>query len=348
MAMPLKVPVERLQTFYEAIFQRAGVPQADAMIIAEVQVHSALCDPYGLDHFWTARLSSLLRRLRAGGINPKPALSVGQETARSALIDGNGGMGQLVSVRAMELCLKKVKQERVALVGVRNAATLGVAAYYSMMALKEDCIGFVGTNTELKIGLAPWGGITPVLGNNPFSVAIPAGQERPVVLDMSVTATEPQPGALNQEAKRQDLLLGGFIPRPVMGGHKGYGLAVVMEILCGVLTGAGFGRDHAPEVLDNPAVRPNLGHLFMAFDIELFMPKDQFKARIDELIHQIKSAERAPGVERIFLPGELEQERKEARLKDGVPFWQDAREELEKICQEFDIESSAVFPPALF
>lgn len=344
MAAQIKVPVETLRTFYETIFRRVGVPRADATIIADVQVHSALCDPYSLDRFWTARLLSLLRRLRAGGINPTPAITVVQETSCAALVDGDGGMGQLVSVRAMELCLKKVKQERIALVGVRNSATLGVASYYSMMALKEDCLGFVGTNTELKIGLAPWGGITPVLGNNPFSMAIPAGQERPVVLDMSVTATEPQRAALNEEARRQDLLLGGFISRPVIGGHKGYGLAVVMEILCGVLTGAGFGRDHAPEVLDDPAVRPNLGHLFMAFDIELFMSRDRFKARVDELIRQIKGAERAPGVERIFLPGELEQERKEARLKDGVPFWEDAREELERICQEFGVEPSAVFP----
>jgi LDH2 family malate/lactate/ureidoglycolate dehydrogenase len=343
MAMQSKVPVATLRTFYEVLFQHVGVPQADAKVIAEVQVHSALCDPYGLDRFWTARLLSLLRRLRVGGINPTPAITVVQQTSRSALVDGDGGMGQLVSVRAMELCLKKVKQEGLALVGVRNAATLGVASYYSMMALKEDCLGFVGTNTELKIGLAPWGGITPVLGNNPFSMAIPAGQERPVVLDMSVTATEPQRTAVNEEAKRQDLLLGGFIPRPVIGGHKGYGLAVVMEILCGVLTGAGFGRDHAPEVLDNPAVRPNLGHLLAVFDMEVFMPKDRFKARVDELIRQIKGAERAPGVERIFLPGELEQERREARLKDGVPFWQDAREELERICQEFGIELST-FP----
>lgn len=255
-------------------------------------------------------------------------------------------MGQLVAVRAMELCLKKVKEgEGMALVGVRHAATLGVASYYSMMALQEDCIGFVGTNTELKIGLAPWGGITPVLGNNPFSIAIPAGQERPIVLDMSVTATEPQRMALNEEVKRQDLLLGGFIPRPVIGGHKGYGLAVVMEVLCGVLTGAGFGRDHAPEVLDDPAIRPNLGHLCLALDVERFMPLDRFKARVDELVHQIKSAERAPDVERIFLPGELEQERKESRLKDGVPFWEDARGELEGICREFGVEPSAVFPP---
>ncbi len=343
MATQVKVSVEMLRTFYKDLFQHVGIPQADATIIADVQVHSALCDPYGLDRFWTARLLSLLRRLRAGGINPLPTITVVQETSRSALVDGDGGMGQLVSVRAMELCLKKVKQEGTALVGVHNTATLGVASYYSMMALREDYIGFVGTNTELKIGLAPWGGVTPVLGNNPFSFAIPAGLERPVVLDMSATATEPQRAAVNEETKRQDLLLGGFIPRPVMGGHKGYGLAVIMEILCGVLTDAGFGRDHAPEVLDKPAARPNLGHLLAAFDVEIFMPKDRFKARIDELIRQIKNAECAPGVDRIFLPGELEQERKETRLKDGVPFWEDTKDELEKICQEFGLEPSA-FP----
>ncbi len=339
-----KVPAEKLLAFYETLFRQVGVSKTDAAVVAEVQVHSTLCDPYGLDLFWAARLSSLLRRLCSGGTNPRPTPRIVKEGPYGALLDGDGGMGQLISVRAMELCLRKARQEGMAWVGVRNSTTLGVASYYSMMALREDCIGFVGTNTELKIGLAPWGGLTPVLGNNPFSIAIPAGQEQPIVLDMSVTATEPQ-RALTEEGRRQDLLLGGFVPRPVMGNHKGYGLAVVMEVLCGVLTGAGFGRDHAPEILDDPAVPPNLGHLFAVLHVELFMPKERFKARVDELIRQIKNAERAPGVERIFLPGELEQERKAVRLREGIPFWPEAQEELEKICREAGVRPSDFFPP---
>jgi LDH2 family malate/lactate/ureidoglycolate dehydrogenase len=193
-----------------------------------------------------------------------------------------------------------------------------------MMALSQHYIGCAATNTELRIGMPPWGGVTPTLGNNPFAVAIPREEGPPIVLDMSLTATEPQtvqPGTL---LHRQALLGGGQVARPVMGGHKGYALAVVLEILCGVLTGAGFGLHHAQERLEAPATPPDLGHLFLALDVQQLLPLPLFQKRLTTLIEQIYASEQAPGSAGVVLPGELEAARREARLQRGIPITAEA------------------------
>jgi LDH2 family malate/lactate/ureidoglycolate dehydrogenase len=214
-------------------------------------------------------------------------------------------------------------------------------AYYAMMALPHHFIGLAATNTELRIGMPPWGGVTPALGNNPFAVAIPTAQEPPIVLDMSLTATEPQsdrPGAMSH---RQALLEGGNVARPVMGGHKGYALAVVLEILCGVLTGAGFGLNHADERIGAPGAAPDLGHLFMALDVQKLLPLALFQERLTTFIQQLRAAERAPGVERIVLPGQLEAERREARLRRGIPITAEALATLQALAHTLGVELEA-------
>ena len=122
------------------------------------------------------RLRNTVGRLQAGGINPAPCLRVVRERSNFALIDGDNGLGSVVGTQAMQRCLDKVADQGLALVGVRNSTTLGMMAYYAMLALPQNAVGFVATNTELKIGLPPWGGTTPALGNNPFAIAIPAGE----------------------------------------------------------------------------------------------------------------------------------------------------------------------------
>ena len=239
----------------------------------------------------------------------------------------------------MDYCLTKAQQQGFALVGVRNSTTLEMMAYYAMRALEHHTIGFAATNTELKIGLPPWGGLTPALGNNPFAIAIPGGQGPAFVLDMSVIATRPQGVAGEGETSTRGPIGSAFLPRPVIGEHKGYGLALVLEVLAGVLTGAGFGQDHAPEHLETPEAQHNLGHLFGALDPDLFMPLEQFGSRIDRLRTEIKQGQRGPGVERLILPGELEHERRETRLHDGIPVHADAPNELRMFCEALGLDS---------
>jgi len=336
---PLIIQASVLHDFYVQVFLRTGVPEADAHLAAAVRLESALRLPAGLDAFTVIRLQNTVHRLQAGGINPTPRLMVVQERATSALLDGDNGLGAVVGTRAMDHCLTKAHQQGLALVGIRNSTTLEMMAYYAMRALAHQTIGFAATNTELKIGVPPWGGMTPALGNNPFAIAIPGGQGPALVLDMSVIATRPQGVAREGETSTRGPIDSVFLPRPVIGEHKGYGLALVLEVLTGVLTGAGFGQDHAPEYLEAPDAQYNLGHLFGALDPTLFMPLAQFSARIDRLRTEIKQGQRVPGVERLILPGELEHERRDTRLRHGIPVHADAPNELRLFCETLGLDS---------
>lgn len=333
------ITAPRLHAFYQQVYQRAGVPAEDAAAVAEARLQSTLRQPSGFDAFNVARLQNTVRRLQAGGINPTPRIRVVHERGPFALLDADNALGPVVGMRAMTRCLEAARAGGLALVGVRNSTTLGTMATYAMRALSEGFLGFVGTNTELKIGLPPWGGLTPALGNNPFAVAIPRRDGAPIVLDMSLIATQPQESGAAAESPARGPLGSDFLARPIIGAHKGYGLAVVLEVLCGVLTGAGFGQAHAPERLTDPQARHDLGHLFAVLDPTVFMPRPEFEARVEQLCAEIRQSEPAPGVPRILLPGELEHERSETRLRDGIPVRADAREALLAFCNEMGTAS---------
>ena len=339
MAPPASITTARLHAFYRQVYQRAGVPAEDAEAVADARLQSTLRQAAGFDAFAVQRLRNTVRRLRAGGINPAPRIRVVHEGGPFTLLDADNGLGPVVGARAMARCLQAARAGGLALVGVRNSTTLGTMATYAMQGSSEGFLGFVATNTELKIGLPPWGGLTPALGNNPFAVAIPRSRGAPLVLDMSLIATQPQEGSAAAETAARGPLGSEFLARPVIGAHKGYGLAVVLEVLCGVLTGAGFGQAHAPDRLADPQAPHDLGHLFAVLDPTVFMPRQEFEARIEQLCREIKQSETAPGVPRILLPGELEQERSETRLRDGVPVLADAQEALQVFCNELGIAS---------
>lgn len=188
--------------------------------------------------------------------------------------------------------------------------------------------------------------MSPALGNNPFAVATPVGREAAMVLDMSVIATQPQATAQATEnglgTSSRAPLGSGFMSRPVIGDHKGYGLALMLEVLTGVLTGAGFGQAHSPEQLDAPGARHDLGHLFGVLNPEVFMPQSQFMTRMEQLREEVVQTPRAPGVERIFLPGELEHERREVRLREGIPVHEDTPVALRDLCDGLGIEMPAI------
>lgn len=340
MPIPSVIAASALNDFFVRVFLQAGVPPDDAQCAAAARVDSALRQPAGFDAFNVMRLRNTVRRLQSGGINRTPTLRVVQERPTFTLFDGDNGLGAVVGTRAMRHCLAKAHQHGLALVGVRHSTTLGAMAYYAMLALAQQAIGFAATNTELKIGLPAWGGLTPALGNNPFAVAIPGGSGPAIVLDMSVIATRPQGAPRTQPATSSRAPIGtDFVARPVIGDHKGYGLALILEILTGVLTGAGFGQDHAPERLDRPGARHNLGHLFGVLDPALSIPLEAFGTHVDRLRTEIHSSQPAPGVERLLLPGELEHERHAARLAQGIPVHTDTPEVLDAFCAELSLTS---------
>jgi LDH2 family malate/lactate/ureidoglycolate dehydrogenase len=332
-----RIASRRLHQWIAECMQAAGVPEEAAQRIADVRLEAALRDPLGFDAFAARSLGHVVERLRTGGLNPRPTIHIVHEDGALALMDGDGGIGQWVGVRAMEHCLILAEGHGIGLVGVRRSSSLGAMAYYAMMALPHGHIGFAATNTELRIGMPPWGGVTPTLGNNPFAVAIPGAEGTPIVVDMSLTATAPQGEQAGMMAHRQALLAGGNVSRAAMGGHKGYALALVLEILCGVLTGAGFGLAHAHERIGSFATAPDLGHLFMALNVGRLMPTPLFQVGVATLIQQIRASELGPGVERIYLPGELECRRREAHLQDGIPLPEEAMTTLQAIAADLGL-----------
>ncbi len=337
--MTLHLPAATWHDLNVRVFIAAGVPGDDAQLAADVRLESALRQGAGIDVFSIRRLQNTVRRLQAGGINPVPDMASVQDAGHHVLLDGDNGLGSVVGTKAMQRCLENARTHGLALVGVRNSTTLGMMAYYAMLALPQNAIGFAATNTELKIGLPPWGGVTPALGNNPFAVAIPVGRSPAVVLDMSVIATQPQATGGDLGTSSRAPLGRDFMSRPVIGDHKGYGLALVLEVLTGVLTGAGFGQAHSPEQLASPGARHDLGHLFGVLNPAVFMPQSQFITRMEQLREEVVQTPRAPGVERIYLPGELEHERREIRLRDGIPVHDETPAALQELCEGLGIPS---------
>ena len=282
-----------------------------------------------------------------GGDNPRPNVHVVTETEATAVVDGDHGLGQVVSKRAMEIAIAKARGAGVGLVGARNTHHFGASAYWAQMALPHDMIGIVTTNGGPI--MAPWGGLTRSLCNDAFGVAVPAGEEWPIVLDMATSVVAggkldvairkgeriPSGWALNLKGEPtndpREARAGLLLP---MAGYKGYGLTVVFEVLAAVLTGARFARYVQPRT---PTEHREIGHFFEAIQVAAFMPVDSFKARVDDLIRQMRSSERAPGVERIFVPGEPEHENRARHLAEGIPMMTTVLEDLQALADRLGV-----------
>jgi LDH2 family malate/lactate/ureidoglycolate dehydrogenase len=333
---------ETLMTFCTGVFEKLGLSREDALIAADAIVGSNM---RGVDTHGVIRMLVYSAKLKGGFVNPKPNLRPLRETKGTALIDGGNGFGQIVGYRAMEIAIKKAREVGVSCVSVRNSNHFGTCAHYSMMAPPQDMIGLVFTNASAQI--APTGGAEKMLANNPWSVAVPAGKRFPVVLDManSVVAR----GKIRQAAKEGRSIppewavdkngrattdakaaLEGFL-LPV-GGYKGYGITLMVDLLTGVLANSCYG----PRVqgLDIVEAIGGVGHTFMAIDVAAFDEVAEFKARMDAYIDEIKGSKKATGVEVIYMPGELEFLKEQERRQTGIPLHINIVNDLRKIAEE--------------
>ncbi len=348
MAKENLVQVKALQQFCIEMLEKVGVPTEDAEIVADLQVES---DLRGIHTHGTIAIVGYINRIKQGGNNPQPNITIIKESPCHALVDGDHGLGQLVAFKAMNICISKAKESGIATVGVQHSNHFGAAANYSMMALKENLIGFAFTNAAAII--PPTGGATGIFGTNPISFAIPTDHSHPVVLDIATSAVATQKivqarregekiplgWGMDKDGKPTDdpqiALTSGI--QPPMAGHKGYGLALMVEVLSAVLTGARFGKATAPGNWQ-PNVTINAGHFFAALNPAIFMPPDEFKTRMELLIKDIKSSTLMEDVERIYVPGEIEYEKREQRLKEGIPFPRATLDRLEEFGKEMGIE----------
>src|SRR3954464_11818923 len=309
-----RIPVAQVRRFLTTAFERLGLPAADAASVAELMAEAEV---QGSDGHGVIRLVPYARRIRAGGLNLKPNIRVVKEKAAMALVDGDNGMGHLVMKKATEIAIAKARQCGIAWVGARLSNHAGPASLYARMALEHDMIGMyfaVGNANHLP----PWGGLDMLLSTNPIAVAVPAGEEPPVVLDMATTVAAY--GKVKAKAQRgEQMPVGWMIDRqgqPLtdpkraeegflmpIGGYKGYGLALVAGILAGTLNGAAMGSETIDFNADD-VTQTNTGQAICVIDPDAFGEGEEFKAKVDKLIRELRASARMPGVDRIWLPGE--------------------------------------------
>ena len=267
-----------------------------------------------------------------------------------ALLDGDNGMGHLVMKRATELAIAKARQCGVAWVGSRLSNHAGPASLYARMALAHDMVGMyfaVGNANHLP----PWGGLDMLLSTNPIAVAVPAGEEAPVVLDMATTVAAY--GKVKAKAQRGEQMPVGWMidrqgqpltdPRRAeegflmpIGGYKGYGLAMIVGLLAGTLNGAAMGSEVIDFNHDDTTVT-NTGQAILVIDPDAFGELDAFKARVDKLVRELRASDRMPGVDRIWMPGEQSHARRIANERDGLALPAALRTQLDHFARELDI-----------
>ena len=333
-----RFPACRLQEFARGVLETVGVPGEDAALFAHLLVEA---DCRGVHSHGIMRLPVYVARIEGGAMSATTALGVVSESPGTILLDGGNGPGHVACARAMELAVARARESGVAVVAVRNSNHNGTQAAYAMRALPADMIGIAAT-----LGgnvMAPWGGVTPILGNNPFGLAAPTAEELPFVLDMACSQvargwiilankrgeTIPPGWAIdalgNPTQDPKEALEGTVLP---IGGYKGYGLSMLVAILTGVLTGAAVGAAAFGGNLGATNRPQDCGHMLAALDVARFMPVPEFKARMDRLIRDMRGSARTPGVERIFVPGEIEHAHAEEAARLGVPIEEAVSREL--------------------
>ena len=341
------VRADRLRPLVRSLFTAVGVPDADAETVAEVLVEA---DLRGVESHGTTRVAGYVSMITGGLLNPKPTVELVRDTPSTAMLEGDRAFGIVVAARAMRLAIGKAARAGVACVTARNVTHTGMVGFYPMLAARAGMIG-VAMNNGPAI-LPPFGGRTPTVATNPFSVAVPAGAEQPIVLDMATSIVAggklrlaakkglpiPEGWALDRNGAPTtdpgEALFHGFLQWA--GGYKGFGLATVVEVLSGVLSGGLFGRD-VPTMREFGRDPLITSAFFMAINVETFMPLAEFGARVDRLIGQVKSSAPAPGVEELFVAGELEFRRKAERSRDGIPLSDIVCRELERLAAEHGI-----------
>jgi LDH2 family malate/lactate/ureidoglycolate dehydrogenase len=326
-----RVPAPELTRLCGAIFERCGMDTPDATLLGE---HLVQADLRGVHSHGVLRVPEYVKKLttsgQGGGVNPRGRPHIVREDGACIVIDGDNSMGQIGARFAMNRAIEVAQSTGIAAAAVRGSNHCGAMASYAMLALPHDMIGLATTNALPT--MAPWGGAERLLGINPLGLAVPAGEERPIVHDAAFSATAhgkvrvyqqkglplPERWALDKDGNPTtdpgEAFEGLLLP---IGDFKGTALALVMGILSSMLSGAAYGIElgdieHGPEAGKD-------GHFFAVIRVSAFEDVTRFKARVDAAIRQIHACRPAPGVSRIYAPGELEFLTEERYLAEGIP-----------------------------
>jgi L-2-hydroxycarboxylate dehydrogenase (NAD+) len=346
-SQPERVSSTRLRDFIARCYVALGVGKTDAEQAANILVAADLLgkDTHGVQLF----PSSYFEALKTGRVNPRPEMTVVRETSTTALFDGDNRAGAIVGRFGMNLAIQKATEHSVGLVTVRNSRHFAAAGVYAMMALDHGMIGLAMTNATPAV--VPTFGLEPRMGTNPIAVAVPAGREQCWVLDMatSVVATNkltvaarlgrsiPEGWITDRQGNpvtdpntpRNQRLVVPLGSTPTASSYKGYGLGVWVDIMCGVLSGNGFGQ-RLPD--------GKVGHFFGAIAVEAFLPLPQFKAMMDVLLEDLNNTPPMPGAERVYYAGERERATEVDRRANGIPLYPELAAELRAMAAELGVE----------
>jgi LDH2 family malate/lactate/ureidoglycolate dehydrogenase len=354
--------IEELREFSRRVFVHCGVPQRDAALAAEVL---ARADLRGIDSHGVARLRSYFEMLGAGNINPTPRVKVVRATASTATVDGDNGLGLVVGPQANEIAMEMAQKAGSGWVSVRNTNHFGIAGYYVLKALERDMIGWAMTNTTKLV--APLWGAERMLGTNPIAIGFPGKQEPAIVLDMATCAAAygkieiaqrkgeaiPQGwaiGAKGEPTTSPEAMIEGGALLPLgsqreTGGHKGYGLAMMVDMLSAVLSGANWGPFAPPfalrQEIPKRSVGKGIGHFFGAMRIDGFIEAEEFKRQVDDYIRVMRATKPAPGTSGPLIPGDPEREAEYERRRKGVPLLLPVVEDLQDIAEKTGIPLAA-------
>ncbi|OGP93748.1 MAG: hypothetical protein A2156_15600 [Deltaproteobacteria bacterium RBG_16_48_10] len=338
----MKIEQEKLKGVAIAILKGFRAQDEEAALVAECLVHA---DRRGIDTHGVYFLTLLAKRVEEGMIRIPTHMEIVRDESATALIDGGDGLGQVAAHRAMEISIEKARKFGMGSVAVRNTNHIGILAFYTLRIAEQGMVGMVMCNGAAS--MPPWGGAEPFFGTNPISIAVPNGSGEPVVLDMSSSLVArgkirraerlkqsiPLGWALDQNGEPTTdpsaAMKGTLVP---IGGPKGYGLALMVDVLAGLLPGSQFG----PQVktFHQPLGPTGVGVFIMAIDVNRFMPIHQFKGLMQSYGDSIKKSRKAKGVSRIYLPGEIELEKEKESLKEGIELSDSAVDSLNQLLKK--------------
>jgi L-2-hydroxycarboxylate dehydrogenase (NAD+) len=347
-----------LRTFCVEVFRHLEVPEADARLAADVL---AVADLRGIESHGVARLHTYFDLLKAGRINPRAELRVVRESASTATVDGGNGLGLVVGPRANEIAMDKAAEAGTGWVTVCNTKHYGIAGYYPLRALERGLIGWAMTNSTSIV--APLWGAEGMLGTNPIAIAFPGQDEPPIVIDMATSAAAfgkiemarragkpiPEGWALDRDGHATTDpagMMDGGVLLPLgsdreRGGHKGYCLGLMVDVLCAVLSGANWGPFAPPfaarQIPPTRSVGKGIGHFFGAMRIDAFRDPAEFRGQIDELVRTLRATRPAPGTKGPLVPGDPERDAENERSVHGIPLLPAVVEELRDISRQTGI-----------
>ena len=360
-------PWNLITDFITDAFVGYGVPREDAEICTDVLLES---DKRGIESHGCNRFKPIyIDRIVAGIQNPVTNFEIVKETPCTAVVDGHDGMGQVIGYKAMQMAIDKAKQYGLGMVAVRNSCHYGIAGYYATQATEQGCIGFTGTNARPSV--APTFGVEGMFGTNPLTMGIPSDEEFDFVLDCATSITQNgkieyyarigeavHPGTiigLDGESVEGDAgealkrirqgtaaltALGGIGEE--LGGYKGYGYAMIIELLSAVLQDGNYGKALNGKDENGNLVPYHLGHFFLAIDTSKFVGEEETRKKTGEILREVRASKKAPGQERIYTAGEKEYLVWKERENSGVPINEAVQKEINEVRDKLGL--SYTFP----